>query len=140
MNTPTPTLFSRLSTHQDSPFTRPCSGADQQPETNNFSQQPTTKPSKHNCNPTIQHPVTPSHCPAISCPASTSHIPAPHHNPFPRPINHSSKPFTRPINNPASPITRPSTPTPDDIYQFLTHLIAMNGYLAVKEADKSIPE
>ena len=54
-------------------------------------------------------------------------------------------PFPGPITNNTRPITTPSAATPDDIFEFLTHLIAMNGYSAAKEeTDKpkaeSIPE
>ena len=131
------------STHQDSPITRPCSRAQSQI---NDPPQNLAKPSRQSYIPTLQHPAVPSchaatHCPANRHPPSTSHIPTPHHNPFPRPINSSSNPFSRPINHSASPITRPSASTPDDIYQFLTNLTALNGYPPVQqEAGDPIPQ
>ena len=66
--------------------------------------------------------------------SSTSHYPYPIHcKSFPRPSDHSSRPFPIPINDNARPIAKPSVPTPYEILNFLSHLIAINGYSAAKE-------
>ena len=122
----TPTPFSRPSMHQDNDFTRPCLKLTNS-QTDDHSQQPSTKLSEHSCIPTIQHTDTPgnqpeTHCPVINHPLLTSYIPAPHCNPFSRPIYCSSNPFPRPINHSSIPFARPSASTPADINQFLVHL------------------
>ena len=99
----------------------------------------------------LQHPASSSHSPATNCPVnnhlrSTSHIPTSQSKPFPRPADCSNKPVPTSQSNCASTfkrpsvkthnnttISRPSALTPDKIFNFLTHLIAMNGYSAATE-------
>ena len=83
-------------------------------------------------------------------PKSISQIPTLQPKLLIRPSDHSSKPMptsqskyasnlTRPsakVHNNSS-ISRPSSLTPDEIFNFLTHPIAMNGHSAVTEDRKS---
>ena len=127
------------SMHHDGPITRPCSRT--QPQIDDPPQQDPPKLSRHSHIPTLQYQPHQAAAPANICLPSTSCIPTPHCNPFARTIDCSSSPFQDPSTILLAPLQYHQCLHLNDIYQFLTHLTAINGYPVVQqEADNPIPE
>ena len=141
-------LLSGPSSDTNSPITRPFSRT--LPHTSNYPQKDSVKQPKQSFIPTLKHLASSGHSPATNlpinnCPKSTSCIPISQSKLLPRPSDHSNKPMPHSQNKYVNTITRSSMLTPNEIFNFLTYLIAMNSHSAVtvdieKPNAETIPE